>query len=67
MFPAAWPSYLWNVGEPRSIELQRWFEDDELDACPFCGQQAVPRTDSKVSICLACEAVWLKDGKAHRL
>jgi ribosomal protein L37AE/L43A len=41
---------------------RQWFREDELEICPFCGQRAVPATDSEVAVCLACEVAWTKDG-----
>jgi hypothetical protein len=40
-----------------------WFTDDELTACPFCGEKAAVESSSKARICLNCEVVWLADGE----
>jgi ribosomal protein L37AE/L43A len=42
--------------EPHS-NPRRWFEEDELATCPSCGEKAVPRSDSKLAVCLACGAI----------
>ena len=47
--------------EPHS-DPRSWFEEDELAACPFCGEKAVPRSDSKLAVCLACGAVLSEAG-----
>jgi hypothetical protein len=47
---------------PLHTDPRQWFREDELEICPFCGQRAVPATDSEVAVCLACEVAWTKDG-----
>lgn len=42
--------------EPHS-DPRSWFEEDELAACASCGEKAVPESDSKLAVCLACGAV----------
>ena len=46
-------------------DLRTWFDEEELEICPFCGARAVPRGDSKVATCLACEVVWIRDAEPH--
>jgi ribosomal protein L37AE/L43A len=45
-------------GEP---DPRTWFDEDELERCPFCGAMAAIRNESQIGICLACEVVWIKD------
>jgi hypothetical protein len=40
-----------------------WFTDDELTACPFCGEKAAVESSSKACIGLNCVVVWLADGE----
>ena len=47
------------------VDPLNWFAEGELDRCPFCGERAVVRTDAKLSVCLACQAAWMKDGEPH--
>jgi ribosomal protein L37AE/L43A len=49
------------------VDTRAWFDDDELDVCPFCGEKAVPRTGETVAVCLACEVAWTMDGEPHAL
>jgi len=49
-------------GDPRS-----WFDENELEVCPSCKEQAVPKNDAKVAVCLACEVVWVKNGEPQAL
>jgi hypothetical protein len=42
------------------FSLHRWFERDELDACPACGEQAsIQLPASGSAICLACGSVTI--------
>jgi hypothetical protein len=51
--------------ELRPLDLLSWFSEDELKACPHCGERgAVPR-ETGPSVCLVCEVVWLEGTAAE--
>jgi hypothetical protein len=39
--------------------LRHWFEPDECDVCPPCGERAVVAID-EARYCLACGCLWLQ-------
>jgi hypothetical protein len=49
------------MGELPSSDPRSWFDEEELDVCPACGEKAVPRSDARVAVCLACESVRIED------
>ncbi len=40
--------------------LCHWFQPDECEVCPLCGQRAVV-TPHEARYCLACGSMWLED------
>ena len=46
--------------------LRHWFEPDECDVCPPCGERAVVTTDA-ARHCLACGCIWLQADGAWTL
>jgi hypothetical protein len=55
------------VSDPDKANLRGWFVEGELDPCPFCGEKSAVLTDSKIGVCLQCEALWLKEGEPQSL
>jgi hypothetical protein len=55
------------MDEPGAANLRDWFEENELDTCPFCGEKSAVWAESKIAVCLHCEVVWVKDGEPRRL
>ena len=49
----------------RGLPDPSWFEEDELETCPFCGAKAAIRNDSRIGICLACAVLWIKAAEPH--
>jgi hypothetical protein len=46
--------------------LRGWFDENELQTCPFCGEKSAVAT-AAIAFCLECGAVWLKNGEPQRL
>ena len=45
---------------PSNRDLLAWFDDDECEDCPTCGDHArVTMAEVLASFCLACGGVWL--------